>query len=149
MREGAWAMTEMVTVSVTVPVQSVSDLYQYAGDLVASSGGDAANGSGAGGKRWGFGKSAVRKAYNGGQSDYWRPFLEAMAAEAGEWVSWPDLCEAIGLSPKEASGMIGAAERRCKGRPPYEKVWEGGVRYFRMPVDVADVIKDLASKGGE
>jgi hypothetical protein len=42
--------------------------------------------------------------------------------------------------------MLGAAERRCKQRPPYEKRWEGGVRYFFMPSRVAEVIEELASE---
>jgi hypothetical protein len=42
--------------------------------------------------------------------------------------------------------MLGAAERRCKQRPPYEKTWQGDVRYFRMPVRVAEVIEELAAE---
>lgn len=145
-------MAEMVTVSVTVPSQSVSALYTYAAELVAdadteSAAAAGADGSGHAGNKWGFGKGSVKKAYLGGVSEHWRPFLEELAHNRDEWVAWPELCAAIGLTPKQASGMLGAGERRCKGRPPYEKTYEGGTYFFRMPAKVADVVEELAAAG--
>lgn len=82
-----------------------------------------------------------------GQSDYWRPFLEALAAKPDEWVSWHELCAEIGLDPKKASGMLGAAERRCKGLPPYYKSgYTEGDHWFSMPPEVADMIKEFAAE---
>ncbi len=78
--------------------------------------------------------------------DYWRPFLEELADNAGEWVEWTVLCNAVGLTPRQASGMLGAAERRCKQLPPYEKAWEENQYWFRMPNEVAAVVKELAGK---
>ncbi len=42
--------------------------------------------------------------------------------------------------------MLGAAERRCKQLPPYEKAWEENQYWFRMPNEVAAVVKELAGK---
>lgn len=89
----------------------------------------------------------VTKAYRGGYSDHWRPFLLCLArfskAASDHWVRWEDLYEAIGLTDRSAAGMLGAAERRCKGLLPYTKSYEGGY-WFRMPESVADMIIDLA-----
>lgn len=93
----------------------------------------------------GFGTATVRKNYLGGRSDVWRPFLEELAEHAGEWVEWTELCAAVDRSPRQASGMLGAAERRCKQLPPYEKAYEDGQYWFRMPTEVAAVITELAS----
>ncbi len=147
-------MTDLTTVSVTVPTQSVGDLYAYVATLHAdteeppTATEEEATGKDAPKKRAaaGFGAATVRKHYLGGNSDVWRPFLHELADHAGEWVEWTDLCEAIGRTPRQASGMLGAAERRCKQLPPYEKAWDDGQYWFRMPVEVADVVKELASK---
>ena len=76
-------------------------------------------------------------AYCGGVSDYWRPFLkllaqESQAAEDG-WVKWSQLHDALGLTGIEGAGMLGAAERRCAGKVPYQKAFEEGEYWFRMP----------------
>jgi hypothetical protein len=42
--------------------------------------------------------------------------------------------------------MLGAAERRCKQLPPYEKAFEDGEYWFRMPTKVAEAIRQLATK---
>ena len=94
----------------------------------------------------GFGASTVRKNYLGGYSDVWRPFLRELANNAGEWVEWTVLCDAIDRTPRQASGMLGAAERRCKQLPPYEKAYEDGQYWFRMPVEVANVVKEFAGQ---
>jgi len=89
----------------------------------------------------------LEKAYLGGRSNVWRPFLEHIAANAPSWVDWTDLCKHIDRVPEKASGMLGAAERRMKNdgiSPPYEKKHEGPKTYFRMSVEVAEVIKTVA-----
>jgi hypothetical protein len=52
---------------------------------------------------------------------------------------------ALGLKNTEAAGMLGAAERRCKGYPPYVKSRDDGEHYFWMPQDVSDLINELAA----
>jgi hypothetical protein len=99
--------------------------------------------------RNGFGRNAVQKAYNGGVSEYWRPFLEMLADRGGEWVAWSTLYEGLGLTSRQAAGMLGAAERRCKGHPPYEKAWEEYEHWFRMPTETAEIVKELAARDSE
>ena len=145
-------MNELITVSVTIPASSASDFYAYVATLHAT--GEeppVATEEDLGTKDQpkrraaaGFGASTVRKNYLGGVSAYWRPFLDELAAHPDEWVAWGKLCEAIDLEPARAAGMLGAAERRCKLLPPYEKAWDEGQHWFRMPKSVADVVKDLA-----
>lgn len=147
-------MTGLTTVTVTVPNSTVGDLYAFVATLHTSSAEPpAATDEDLGSKdaprpraAAGFGAATVRKNYLGGVSNYWRPFLEELATQPDKWVAWTDLCEAIDLEPKRASGMLGAAERRCKLLPPYEKVDEDGEHWFRMPGSVAEVITDLAGK---
>jgi hypothetical protein len=144
-------MVGYTTLTVSVPEGKEGDLLRYAASLAGGTPSEdddfiedddqpePANGR----RRWGTGRRAVRDAYLGGVSDVWRPFLEYLADNAGEWVSWPELCEHIDRTPREASGMLGAAERRCNGRPPYEKAWQGRVRHFRMEPNVAEIINEL------
>ena len=94
----------------------------------------------------GYAPEAVRRAFFGGTSEYWKPFLLAIAKRSGERVDWRTLCDEIGLSPKEASGMLGAAERRCKKQPPYDKVLEDGVYWFRMPSHVAKLVEEFSAE---
>lgn len=141
-------------VTLVVPSNSVGDVYAFAATLYndkdeppteseeEASPKDAPKARAAAG----FGAATVRKNYLGGFSDYWRPFLEELADNAGEWVEWTVLCSAVGLTPRQASGMLGAAERRCKQLPPYEKAWEENQYWFRMPDEVAAVVKELAGK---
>lgn len=85
----------------------------------------------------------LAEAYLGGISDYWRPFLDYLADRPDQWVPWSDLCTHIELSAQQASGMLGAAERRC-GKPlPYEKKWKRRVRYFYMPASIAEELRRL------
>ncbi|MEV0392154.1 hypothetical protein [Polymorphospora rubra] len=146
-------MTELVQLNVSVPADRVSDLYAFVASLHGPVGAaevpvvedkdapvsqDAAAG---------FGEETVRKNYLGGVSEYWRPFLERLAQEPDEWVSWTVLCEAIDLPRRQASGMLGAAERRCNGYPPYEKGgYSEGDHWFRMPGNVAEIVKRLATE---
>lgn len=91
----------------------------------------------------------MRSAYLGGVSEVWRPFLEYLADRPDEWVPWPDLCEHIERTPQEASGMLGAAERRCGGLPPYEKRWIGRTRHFRMPTSADEIVRELRDEEEE
>jgi hypothetical protein len=98
--------------------------------------------------RRGWGPSYVRRSYFGGISEHWRPMLNYLADRPDEWVSWEDLLDHIDLTARQASGVVGAAERRCGRRPPYEKDWQGGNRWFRMPGHVAAIIRRLADGSG-
>jgi hypothetical protein len=147
-------MSDLVQVSVSVPREYVADLYQFAARLISGEAEEAPKGFfevPAGKEKVsratkGFGKATVRKNYLGGTSDHWRPFLQALAKHPDEWVSWHDLCEAIKLSPKAASGMLGAAERRCKGYPPYYKSgFTEGDHWFLMSPEVAEMVNELAA----
>ncbi len=93
----------------------------------------------------GLTEEVVRRSYAGGDSEYWRPFLKLLAHTPEEWVHWPKIYNALGLKNTEAAGMLGAAERRCKGLPPYVKTKEDGQYYFWMPKDVSDLIIELAT----
>ena len=132
-----------VTVTVTVPEEFVSDVLRHAADL-AEPEDEAGQAERRRGTPHGFGREAVRRAYEGGESDYWRPWLEHLADHPDEWFSGPDIAEAIGMRADAVAGMLGAAERRCKQRPPYEKQWVNGHREFLMPESVARVIRELA-----
>jgi hypothetical protein len=93
-------------------------------------------------RRWD--PESVRESYLGGKSIVWRPFLEYLAARPDQWVPWAELTEAIGRTYREASGMLGAAERRCHQLPPYEKRGSSPKVEFRMPSRVASVIRSQA-----
>lgn len=75
---------------------------------------------------------AVRRAYAGGVSNRWRPFLEYLARHADQWVRVPDIARELDCTPQQVVGMLGAAERRCGQEPPYEKKGPTGRRQFRM-----------------
>jgi hypothetical protein len=139
-REGDVAFT---TVTVTVPEEYVSDVLRYAADL-AEPDDEVEQLERRRGTPHGYGREAVRGAYLGGSSDTWRPWLEHLAANADRWLPQADIANAIGMDPTSVPGMLGAAERRCKQRPPYEKRWVQGRREFLMPTSVARVILELA-----
>ncbi len=143
---------DMTEVTLVVPLTSLRDVYAFAASLHSNDGEeptteteeessprDAPRQRAAAG----FEAATVRKNYLGGHSDVWRPFLHELANNAGEWVEWTVLCNAIDRSPRQASGMLGAAERRCKQQPPYEKAYEDGEHWFRMPVEVAGLVREL------
>jgi hypothetical protein len=93
----------------------------------------------------------VRAAYSGGTSEYWRPFIvllarQSQAADDG-WVKWSQLHDALGLTGLQGAGMLGAAERRCAGKVPYQKAFEEGEHWFRMPPRLADQVLALAAEG--
>lgn len=147
-------MSELVTVSVTIPSTRLQDLYTYAATLHTQEQAPPVNTPEELGTKdepkqraaAGFGAATVKKSYLGGVSDYWRPFLQELAKRPGEWVSWEDLYTAINLEPNQAAGMLGAAERRCKLLPPYEKAYEDYTYWFRMPTSVAEIVTELAAK---
>lgn len=138
----------LVAVSVSVPEEAAADLLRYAATLceggVPTDDVDVEEGENGHRAPWGMGRARVRSAYQGGVSDYWRPFLEYLAERPNEWVAWSELHDAVGMTAREASGMLGAAERRCGGRLPYQKRWNQQVREFRMPQRVADIVAELA-----
>lgn len=146
---------DLVPLTVTVPRHTIPDLYTFVASLHVDDDEpptvteEEATGKDAPKKRAaaGFGAATVRKNYLGGVSDYWRPFLEQLATHPDQWLAWQELCEAIDMTPRQASGMLGAAERRCKQLPPYEKAYEDGEHWFRMPKDVAEVVQELAKQG--
>lgn len=135
---------EFQTITLTVPEHLVSEVYAYVAELtkLANREGEQVSHD-----PRDLSEEEVRRAYVGGVSDHWRPFLHVLAAAAGEWVAWTTLCASIELSPRQASGMLGAAERRCQQRPPYEKTYEEGEHWFRMPAETAKVVNRLAAIG--
>jgi hypothetical protein len=144
-------MSELANVNVSVPKHRIPELYAYAARLNIPDADDAEFGwdDAADEKKpirakSGFGKAAVRRAYMGGVSDYWRPFLDHLADNPDKWVAWKDLYTVIGMTDRQAAGMLGAAERRCKGKPPYEKLHEDGEYWFRMPAPVAALVTEFA-----
>ena len=134
---------EFQNVTVTVPVTRVGDLLAYAADLARSQDEDERERAYAAQP---MSPAAVRMAYLGGKSDHWRPFIDALVSQPDEWVEWLRLCDTIGLRPPQAAGMLGAAERRCGMRPPYEKRQMGGVIYFRVSSEVAAIIRDTGEE---
>ncbi len=139
-----------VPVTVSVPEDCVSDVYSYVARLIAGrAGGDPSIGDAEDRKarvRNGFGPNAVRSAYVGGVSEHWKPFLETLARTPDTWVAWTELYEGLGLTNRQAAGMLGAAERRCKGHPPYEKASDHDDHWFRMPGAIADIVNELATQ---
>lgn len=129
---------EYQNVTVTVPVTRVSDLLAFAADLARASEDDLPESARAPRP---LSPVAVRLAYLGGKSEHWRPFIDVLVDQPDEWVEWLALCERIGLRPPQAAGMLGAAERRCGMRPPYEKRQVGGVIYFRVSSEIAEIIR--------
>jgi hypothetical protein len=129
---------DLQAVTVSVPREKVADLLRYAASLSEIE--DASDRVGDSQ----FGMKAVKDAYLGGTSEYWRPFLASLAhlsLEAEDsWVRWETLHDQIGLTGRQAAGMLGAAERRLKGAPPYEKKIADGTHWFRMPEAVANLI---------
>jgi hypothetical protein len=136
-----------ITVSVSVPEERVQELLSFAAELwtpqVVQPGPthtpvvEASATSG----------SRVRRAFEGGVSDYWRPFLVFVARRPEQWVVMSEGFDAVGLSVQQGVGMIGAAERRCQGDGymPYEKRWgRDGRAEVRMNADVAQEILRLA-----
>lgn len=144
-------MQELHTVEVTlrVPLDRIGDTYAFGASLfqttdVVPPPNDTTDTDDT--DRWA--SMTILTNYAGGESEHWRPFLEALADHPDEWVEWTALCSTIGLTPRQASGMIGAGERRCKGAPPYDKKQEGGQHWFRMPTVAATIVKEnLAQKG--
>jgi hypothetical protein len=135
---------EFVTANIPVRPENLPELLRFAAQLEEKA-------TGATGpvehendpnRRWD--QESVREAYLGGKSAVWRPFLEYLAARPDQWVPWAELVEAVGRTYREASGMLGAAERRCHQLPPYEKRGSSPKVEFRMPSRAASVICRLA-----
>jgi hypothetical protein len=141
-------MSRLVNITLSVPEDKVSEAYSYAAQLNSGSNSngtaEVANGNSVRRERR-FSRAAVQRAYYGGESEYWQPFLNEMAKHPDEDVLWDDLCAAIGLTGRQAAGMIGAAERRLKGNPPYDKYKSGGQHWFNMPGAVAEIVEEYAA----
>src|SRR2546423_502651 len=142
----------MSTVSVSVPEDRVADLYNYAATLIRGEepGGDDGDLQLEPTRHWSPGfqaaatdPDAIKQAYLGGHSRAWRPFLRHLATRPGEWVPFPDAMKAVDRTVQQGIGMVGAGERRCRGRLPYDKRWEHGRREYRMPDANARVVRDL------
>jgi hypothetical protein len=133
---------EFVTANILVRPQNLPKLLHFAAQLEeeATGTGRATGHEDDRSRRWD--QASVRESYLGGKSVVWRPFLEYLAARPDEWVPWAELTQAIERTPQEASGMLGAAERRCHQLPPYEKRGSSPTVEFRMPGRVASVIRD-------
>ena len=130
---------ELTTVTLRVPPDRVADVHAFAAALSGHAQPAPAPVAGE------LDEDAVRRAYLGGRSTAWRPFLQVLADHSDEWVTWRFLCRAIGRSPSQAGGMLGAAEKRCRQRLPYEKTGATeSDRRFRMPERSAAVVRALA-----
>ncbi|GAA1296058.1 hypothetical protein [Pseudonocardia xinjiangensis] len=131
-------------VSVSVPADRVGDLLTFAAELARSTGG---------GPKGEIAPTTseqdavgIREAYLGGESIRWRPFLDILVRQPGDWVEWPELCRLIDFKPAQAAGMLGAAERRCRQNTPYEKKQVGGKQYFRVTPEVAAIINEVTGR---
>jgi hypothetical protein len=123
-----------VDVHVTIPEGTESELLTFAASLWGTEAAVAADD-----------ETICREAYEGGTSEYWRPFLIHLAKHADEWVPLEGAFKAAGLTTPKGIGMLGAAERRCGAGLPYEKRWKGGKREFRMNARAAGVVLSLAA----
>jgi hypothetical protein len=159
----------LVTVSVTVPEEKVPDLLRHAAGLYEEVTSTAGPGSeetdestlppalkrlvaqqralhARAEARAPVDRETVQEAYLGGTSEKWRPFLVYLADRAGQWVKWQELLDAVNLTSAQGAGMIGAAERRCRMRPPYVKRSRSGLQEFKMPAEVAELIHEVAAE---
>jgi hypothetical protein len=131
---------EWVPVTVTVPAWAVTDIHQRAAELAAKESAQHSADSTI--------EHDLKEAYYGGSSALWRAFLRTLAHEShaslerGEagWVNWPTLYNTIGITAKEASGVLGAATKRLKGHMPFEQIQEGDTYKFRMSRKAAQAI---------
>jgi hypothetical protein len=92
---------------------------------------------------WGMGPGLVKKAFLGGASEYWKPFLTYLHDYPDEWINQDDVIVLLEMEPTSFPGFLGAAERRCKKRPPYVKKRINDRVHFMMPRSVAEVIEGL------
>jgi hypothetical protein len=128
--------SNLETVTVTVPGGRGGEVVEFAASLFKPRSEPAS-------------RDALRRntsrAYLGGESNAWRPFLRYLADHPDEWVAWPDACAAIDRTRKQASGMLGAAHRRLAKLAfvPYEKRNVGDDTDFKMSREVAEIIKSL------
>jgi hypothetical protein len=135
---------DFVTASVLVRPENLPKLLRFAAQLEEEATGAGRSTEDEDDHSRGWDPQSVRESYLGGKSIVWRPFLEYLAERPDQWIPWADLTNAIERTPQEASGMLGAAERRCHQLPPYEKRGSSPTVEFRMPGRVASVIRHHA-----
>jgi hypothetical protein len=134
----------MITFTLTVPTEEdVADLMRDAAERWSAAGLEEDR----------YSEKAVQAAWNGGAGTAFRAFLKALAhlsliAQDPRGVRWPEICDTISLSRKEASGVLGAANKRLKGRPPFTRLQQGDEYWFQMRPEVANMIIQLAEGEG-
>lgn len=137
-------MAATTTITVTVPTERVTDLYAYVATLFKAMSPNSADSAAVPSTDLTF--EDVKDAFLGGSDNQpWKDLLVHLSAHAGEEVFWPDLCKAVGYSRKAMSGVIGAGERRTKGKRPYTKRYAGDDTYFLMSVEVAEMVQQLVT----
>ena len=133
------------TITVTVPTDRVTDLYAYVATLFSGPPLEDAPAPTEPGPA-GLTYEDVRQAFLGGSDNQpWKDLLIQLSLHPDQEVFWPDLCDAVGYSRKAMSGVIGAGERRTKGKRPYTKRYAGDDTYFLMTGEVAKMIQEVAA----
>lgn len=137
-------MTATTTITVTVPTERVTDLYAYIATLFAAPAPNPVAKTGV--PPTDLTLEDVQEAFLGGTNNQpWRDLLIHLSLHPGEEVFWPDLCDAVGYNRKTMSGVIGAGERRTKGKRPYTKRYVGDDTYFLMSDEVAKLVQQVAA----
>src|SRR5947209_2732123 len=117
-------MPDLIDVHAAIPKDRAQDYYAFVAGLHASGKGTQTppneGGNGIPSERR-FSRAAVRRAYEGGESENFSVFLELLAEHPDEEVPWTDLCAGLEMDGKTASGLIGAAAKRLKGKMPYNR----------------------------
>lgn len=114
---------EARSMEVTIPQGSESRLMQFVAGLWADEA-QADTTTQAGPKTPGTNGSkalTIQEIYEGGTSKRWKSFLEFFAHRPEQWIKMSDGFKAVGFNVQQGVGLVGAAERRCKGNLPYMK----------------------------
>jgi hypothetical protein len=141
-------MVKLIGVQATIPEERASEYYTFVAGLHNNGSDPVRTANGVPNERR-FSRAAVRRAYEGGESAHFCVFLELLAEHPDEEVPWTDLCAALGMDGRKASGVIGAAAKRLKGKMPYDSFKEGGKYYFVMPAQAAQYVKEIAAEYAE
>lgn len=143
-------------VSVPVPVEHVTKVYELIARLDGGGGpnapSDEPSGNG-GGSRGPLTRALVERMFRESESGgTQRGLMEYLADRPGEWVGTLEVAEALGLANGRHSlaGSLGAfgrrADHRYGGLKPWESQWsdDEGESKHRMSLEVAAWIKDTA-----